>query len=70
MTPISPVTAQWMINVLLALGQGHDVPFKDIEKLGEVLCPMVKDPEGERFSITVGKAKLWCNNAPPQLPAK
>ena len=58
---------QWLVNIILALGQGDPVSAADQDKAATLLCEFVKDQEGERIMLTIGKYKIWCNNTPPKF---
>lgn len=67
MTPMSPAAAQWLINILLAMGHGDVVSEFDQDKAATILCASVKDPKGDRVHLTIGRYQLYCNNAPPRF---
>ena len=62
----TPLTAQLLVHVLLALEHGKDVPHDDLQKVGDFLCKMT--PTEERIVIPVGEALFVCNNRPPVTP--
>jgi transketolase len=60
---MTQITAQWLINTILAIGNGQTLTPADQDKLAAGLCQTVKNPQGP-VTLSIGRVKVFCSNAP------